>query len=944
MKRDRIFLWLATAALIAGMSGFYYWTAASDFPGTPVVGGARADYYNRLVRGFRDGRLAMDVTPEPRVEGTTVEPFLLDASFYRGKYYLYFGVTPALTLFLPWDVLTGNDLPEWAAGAFLAATALLVAAAWLGLLRREFFARGGRGVWLAVVVAWGLGSGLPVVLRRTLFYEVAIVSGLLWTTASLLCLTLAAVRPGRSRRWLALAGACAGLAAGSRPTLIPGALVALALMAGWCWRRGDGGADGAGRRALRVFAAPLAPAGACLVALAWYNWARFGNPFEFGLNYQVGSHGDGFPFTLAAFWANLRLYYFTAPDVGWYFPFFAPGPKPPGSYFEQVNGQFYCLALFALAIGAAAWGAWRRRLSGNLVAVVATAGVWAGASLVVDAMAPVHSNRYQLDFHPVLLALALLAVFACAAGGRGRWLARVAVAWLGVVAFYNFGISFQVHNFFLVSNPQAYAAVARVCDRLVWPLYRLTRPALSGIRLSVVFRAAPPGTLEPLVVAGAGPDVDAIMVRYTGPDRAQLLFDHQGFGTFTGPEFDLEPGRERRLDLRLGTICPPPWHPWYDAQPPGTARQRTRVAAWLDDQLMFDRDAPTFQASSSQLLVGHRGQLLYGTERFSGSVRLVGPLPPDAAWLDRLAQAGGPVRLRLRLPRDRFGATDPLLLTGEPGRADLVSVRYLREGFIQLVMTHENGEERVSPPLAVDYGQPHELVMESGALRPAVALPVHPAMREAYVALDGRTVLHEPFRTYPAAWWEVWVGCLPWQLEPCQRLFGGPILAGVRGTSADAGRAVAALAAGRQVALTVLFPRGAPDASEPLLTSGVTGRGDGLYVHYMGNDAVRFGFDHWSRGGPVSLPVPVDFGSEHHLVLSWGALRPPDDPARRTVRLALDGRVVLDAPVEYYPALPSQVALGRNPIGMSTSQPAFTGDILAVVPAASDPGPALTSP
>jgi len=493
-----------------------------------------------------------------------------------------------------------------------------------------------------------------------------------------------------------------------------------------------------------------------------------------------------------------------------------------------------------------------------------------------------------------------------------------------------------VHDFFPESNPGAYAAIARVCDRLVWPLHRLTRPALDGVELSVVFRPAKPGTLEPLVVAGAGSDVDAILVRYTAPDRAQLLFDHQGFGTITGPEFALEPGRERRLDLRLGTICPPPWHPWYDGRPAGSARQRTRVAAWLDGRALFDRDTPTYEVSSNRLLLGRRGQLLLGEERFGGDVRLVRPLAQDAAWQERIEQARGPVRLRLLLPRDRLGAVDPLVLTGGQSRADLVAFRYLREGWIQMVVQHEGDAPTTSPPLAVDYTRPHEFVIELGSLRPAVDLPGDPAARGAFVSLDGRTVLRQHFVAHPAKPWETWVGCTPWPCTGMQRLMGGQILAESRAGGEDpTAAATTALAAGRPLSLTVLFPRDAPNASEPLLTTGTTGRGDGLFVHYLGDEAVSFGFDHWGVGGPVSPPVRVDFAAEHRLVLSWGALRPPEDPARRLLRLSLDGRVMLEAPVEYYPARPSEVAVGRNPIGLSTSQPAYTGDILALAPATS---------
>ena len=940
MKGARILVGAATALVLAVVGWFYCWTAASDYPGTPIFGGPRTDYYNLLVHGFRDGQLAMKATPDPElgVDNSRVKSFLLDASFHHGRYYLYFGVTPALLLFLPWAVLTGSDLPEWLAAPLLAAAACLLAVAWLRLLRKEFFPRTGGGTWLAAVIAFGLGSGLPVVLRRSLFYEVAIVSGCMWTMASLLCLTLAAVRPGRSLRWLALGSSCAGLAAGSRPTLIPGALAALVLMAGWCWWVGEGGGVGRWTRAVRVMGVALGPVGLCLAGLGWYNWARFGNPFEFGLTYQLGSNANGFSFTLASLGRNLKVYYLTPPDVSWYFPFFAPGPKPLGSNPEQVHGQFFFLPLFVLLAAVSAWAAWRRRLPGRLAAIAATAGVWSGTSLVLVGMAPAHSNRYQLDFHPVVVVFVLGAVFACASAPRTRWLGRAAVAWLGLIAVYSVCISFQVHDFFQDSNPRAYAAIARVCDRLVWPLHRLTRPALSGVELRVVFDGAKPGAQEPLLVAGGGTDLDAILVRYTAPGRGQLVFEHQGLGTAAGPEFDLQPGRPRRLDVWLGTFCPPPWHPWYDHRPAGSTRQRTHVTVRLDGAVVLERDVPCFQASSSQIVLGRRGELLAGPERFSGRVELVGPLGFDRAWLEGLKQARGLVRLKVVLPRDRFGAIEPLLMTGALGRADLVAVHYLQDGLIQLMVLHEGeAKARTSPPIAVDYGQPHEFVIGLGSLPAMVPLPAGEAAawaaRGADVRLDGHTVMTERFTAHPTEPWEVYAGCTPWILWASRRMFGGQVLEVTRSEDGTA-RFAAALAAGRPLELTVIFPTDSVNTSEPLLTTGRIGRGDGLYVHYVGHDAVSFGFDHWGVGGPVSKPVPVDFDAEHHLVLSWGALLPPGSRGRERLRLVLDGQMVFDAPVEFYPALPSQVAVGLNPIGMSSSRPAFMGDFLALGPAA----------
>jgi hypothetical protein len=443
--------------------------------------------------------------------------------------------------------------------------------------------------------------------------------------------------------------------------------------------------------------------------------------------------------------------------------------------------------------------------------------------------------------------------------------------------------------------------------------------------------------LEPLLVAGGGPDLDAILVKYTTPGRARLVFDHQDFGSVEGAEFDLSPGRPHRLEVRFGTLCPPEWHPWYDTQPPESVRQRAHVAIRLDGIEVLARDMVCYQGSSNQIVLGRRRGWQYGEKRFSGKVQLVGALEPDSAWLDAVRNACGLVRLRVMLPRNRFGEHEPLLMTGEPGKADLVGITYLQDGLIQVTMHHEGQSElKCSPSIRVDYGQPHDFLIDLGSLPSPVSLPAEQVAvwqtRGVHVRLDGRPVLAERFNAHPAKTWEVYSGCTPWLFSWSRRLFGGQIL-GVSRTRVDVGQVAAALAAGRSLEFTLIFPKDSPNASEPLLTTGESGRGDGIYVHYVGAGAVSFGFDHWGIGGPVSKPAPVDFDAEHHLMLSCGALLPIGDPARGRLRLALDGQILLDESVEFYPASPSQVAVGLNPIGLSTSQPAFMGNILAIAPA-----------
>jgi len=78
--------------------------------------------YNLLVQGFRAGQLNLKIEP-PAGFAQLADPYhlapdspymreLTDMSYYGGKLYLYFGVTPVLVLFWPYAALTGHYLPE----------------------------------------------------------------------------------------------------------------------------------------------------------------------------------------------------------------------------------------------------------------------------------------------------------------------------------------------------------------------------------------------------------------------------------------------------------------------------------------------------------------------------------------------------------------------------------------------------------------------------------------------------------------------------------------------------------------------------------------------------------------------------------------------------------------------------------------------------------------
>src|SRR5688572_27757870 len=114
--RRRLDRALVGAALI-GVLWFFHWTidAALGFSDW-----GEHDYYQLLVRGFRKGHLHLDKAPSPGLLALA-DPYdpaqngphrLPDASYFKGRYYLYFGPTPAITLMWPYAALTAREMPS----------------------------------------------------------------------------------------------------------------------------------------------------------------------------------------------------------------------------------------------------------------------------------------------------------------------------------------------------------------------------------------------------------------------------------------------------------------------------------------------------------------------------------------------------------------------------------------------------------------------------------------------------------------------------------------------------------------------------------------------------------------------------------------------------------------------------------------------------------------
>jgi tetratricopeptide (TPR) repeat protein len=394
--------------------------ACAAHSGIPISGSlsAAGNYYNLLVQGFRAGQLSLkkEVPPGLAQLADPYEPSahisyqeVGDISYYKGKLYLYFGITPAVVLFWPYVALTGHYLLQRDAVVVFCVVGFLVSVGLLCAVWRRYFAE----VNLAVVAVGGLALGLatytPFLLARCDVYEVPVSCGYALTMLALAAIWKALHEPGQRARWLAAASLAYGLAVGARPSLLVGAVILLVPVA-QAWRER--------RKVLAPLLAATAPIVLIGLGLVLYNVLRFDNPLEFGWHYQLaeGRQLTGRFFSLRYLWFNFRVYFLEPARWSGRFPFVQDITVPPlpADHRPVEDEPFGVLANVPLVwLALAVPLAWRGR-TGQAWSVlrwfVMAVALLCATCVLTLGLFCYSAIRYEVEFLPALVLLAVVGI------------------------------------------------------------------------------------------------------------------------------------------------------------------------------------------------------------------------------------------------------------------------------------------------------------------------------------------------------------------------------------------------------------------------------------------------------------------------------------------------------------------------------------------------------
>lgn len=296
--------------------------------------------YFELAKSFTKGQLYLDFEPPQALvdmenpydthlrskimsENNTYAKW--DHAYYKGKYYVYFGVLPVLVYYLPCYVLTGMEFCT----IFGVTLNCGITAFFLLLLMTEVVKRKFKDIpyviFMAVYEALVLSSGMYTLLRKPDIYAMPISMAVMLTVAGLYFWFMASEKIKEDEKGinicLALGSLCMALVAACRPQQLAASFLALPLF----WSAVFKERKLFSRKNVLGSVLFVLPYVIVAGGLMYYNSARFGSPFDFGANYNLTTNDmTTRGFELGRLPLGIFAYFFQLPYTYPKFPYIMP--------------------------------------------------------------------------------------------------------------------------------------------------------------------------------------------------------------------------------------------------------------------------------------------------------------------------------------------------------------------------------------------------------------------------------------------------------------------------------------------------------------------------------------------------------------------------------------------------------------------------------------------
>lgn len=435
--------------------------------------------YQMLAEAFSEGQVSLKDEPSAAIKSmenpydTGLRSSLgieykWDRAYYNGKYYVYYGILPELIFYFPFYKLTGMDFST-NAGVYI--TGIFFLAGIFFLMESiviRWFKKTPFILYLLAVLMASVGSGALAVMIRPDFYSLPIIMAValsVWGLGFWIRSKRAGDRNSLSVKMLAAGSTCMALVAACRPQLLVVSFVAVPLFF-----------DDVFKKKILILGKKFANTIAFVVpyiivaaGVMYYNYIRFGSPFDFGANYNLTTNDMTHRgFVAGRTFLGLFYFLFQMPQTSAVFPFTGSVTVSTGylgtTVTEYMYGGIMACNMWLLPVLLVFVN--KKELWNNRKVISVLRALCAAAVIIVIAdtqMAGILA-RYIMDFGWILFAVAAAVWFATWDYLRkyGNSALKKVFVYFLIIAFiqgicYNFLRIFAVDTESIIeSNPEFY--------------------------------------------------------------------------------------------------------------------------------------------------------------------------------------------------------------------------------------------------------------------------------------------------------------------------------------------------------------------------------------------------------------------------------------------------------------------------------------------------------
>lgn len=213
-----------------------------------------------------------------------------DHVYYNNNYYSYYGIAPVVLLFLPYHLMTGYYFPNAAAALIFSVIGIIGLTFIFRSFIKRWFSDVSSGIYIVCLILLQTVSGVWFSVGRTDFYEIAMLAGFAFLSwGAYFMFESGIIGKGRiSLPKIAIASFLSAAAVLCRPTLALYCIcLAVFIIMAFKKAEPDESKPLFCKKRIIYICVALLPMICLGLIQMWYNYARFGSPFDFGIQYSL---------------------------------------------------------------------------------------------------------------------------------------------------------------------------------------------------------------------------------------------------------------------------------------------------------------------------------------------------------------------------------------------------------------------------------------------------------------------------------------------------------------------------------------------------------------------------------------------------------------------------------------------------------------------------------